>query len=170
VITVDDGWISTKPEIAPELRARGYPFTAFIYIHAIDLHSHHPYNLTWDDIASLSSEAIDIESHTYTHPLLSRAKHPEMTDAQYDDWLTAELRGSKESIESHTGHRVQFLAYPYGNRDEGVIAAAKAAGYEGAVTVTPGPVSKDSNPFTLNRYVVLHHTSLAEFQSWLRGP
>ena len=167
VITTDDGWISAKSEMEPELKRRGHPFTVFVYPRVVERHSHHPFNLTWQDIESLSKEGVDIQSHTFSHPVLSRARHPEMDDAQYSDWLADELCRSRELIQLHTGRDVKFLAYPFGEYDDAVVAAARTAGYAAAVTVKPGLVRKGADLMTLRRFLVLHDTLLGEFESWL---
>lgn len=167
VITVDDGWRSVKTTMAPELARRGVPFTAFVYPHVIDAHARHPFNLTWDEVASLSKQHVDFQSHAFTHPFLSRTRHADLSDAAYASWLAKELRDSRAAIAAHTKKEVRFLAYPYGDYDEGVIAAARAAGYTAAVTTTRGPASRTSNPFALPRYLIHHDTTLAEFESWL---
>jgi peptidoglycan/xylan/chitin deacetylase (PgdA/CDA1 family) len=169
VITVDDGWRSTSTEIAEELAKRNWPFTAFVYPRVIDAHSHHPYNLTWREVESLARNGADIESHTYSHPFLSRASSPIGGGSSYAEILDDELRCSRATIEARIDQPVRFLAYPFGDYDAGVMAAAKAAGYEAAVTVTPGPVTRQSNPFALNRYLVTHDMTLQQFEAWLDG-
>ena len=158
VITVDDGWRSTSTEIAPELAKRDWPFTAFVYPRVVEQHAHHPFNLRWSEIDALVKKGADVESHTYSHPFLTRA-------GSLDD----ELNCSRDVIAAHTGQPVRFLAYPYGDYDDGVIAAAKAAGYEGAVTVKPGLVTRRSDPFALERYLLHHDTTLPEFERWLEA-
>jgi len=170
VITVDDGWRSTTTVIAPELAKRDWPFTAFLYPYVIDAHSHHPYNLTWSEVAGLAMDGADIESHTYSHPLLSRAHAAIGGGSNYAQFLDDELRCSRATIEEHINQPVRFLAYPYGDYDAGVITAARTAGYDAAVTVTPGPVTRQSNPLALNRYLVFHDTTLPQFEAWLEGP
>lgn len=169
VITVDDGWRSVKTTMAPELARRKLPFTAFVYPHVIDGHAHHPFNLTWDDVAALSKSGVDIESHAFTHPFLSRARHPELTDSAYASWLTTELADSRSSIAAHTKKEVRFLAFPYGDYDAGVLTATRAAGYAAAVTTSRGAAGRTSNPLALPRYLIHHDTTIAEFEGWLEG-
>jgi peptidoglycan/xylan/chitin deacetylase (PgdA/CDA1 family) len=166
VITADDGWRSVNP-MSEELLKRGQPFTAFVYPRVIDRHSHHVFNVTWDEITSLAKRGIDIESHTYSHPFLSRGRHADLTPEQYAAWLSDELQKSRDGIREHTGREVRVLAYPYGDYDAGVIAAARAAGYAGAVTVSPGVVTHATDPFAMPRYLLRHDTTLAQFESWL---
>jgi peptidoglycan/xylan/chitin deacetylase (PgdA/CDA1 family) len=168
VITVDDGWRSVKTTMAPELAKRGLPFTAFVYPRVIDGHARHPFNLAWEDVAALSNDGVDLQSHALTHPFLSRARHAELSDDGYAPWLEHELRESRECIAWRTGREVRFLAYPYGDYDDGVIAAARAAGYEAAFTTGRGPASRTSNPLALPRYLIHNDTTIAEFESWLK--
>jgi len=167
VITVDDGWRSVRTVMVDELRRRQWPFTAFVYPRVIDRHNHHPFNLTWDEVTALAKQGVDVQSHTYAHPFLSRSRHADLSDAAYAEWLAGELRQSRDLIAAHTGRPVRFLAYPYGDYDEAVIGAARAAGYVAAVTVTPGTVTRTSNPLALPRYLVFHSTTAAELESWL---
>ncbi|MEA2237808.1 MAG: hypothetical protein QOC81_2532 [Thermoanaerobaculia bacterium] len=169
VITIDDGWRSTGSEVAAELSKRHWPFTAFVYPRVIDRHFSHPYNLTWAEVAALAKKGVDIESHTYSHPFLARARHLDLAGDDYAAFLADELRCSRGLIASATGQPVRFLAYPYGNYDDDVIAAAKAAGYEAAVTVKPGVVTMRSNPLALERYLVQHDTAMRELEGWLEG-
>ena len=167
VITADDGWISVKTQMQPELARRGMPFTAFVYPKVVEQHSQHLFNLTWREIESLSEAGVDIESHALTHPFLSRTRHPEMSDDRYAAWLSGELVTSKELLESHSCDPVTLLAYPYGDLDDTVVAAARAAGYLAAVTVRRGVVQKGADPMTLTRFLLHHDTTLSEFESWL---
>ncbi|MEO6260400.1 MAG: polysaccharide deacetylase family protein [Thermoanaerobaculia bacterium] len=167
VITADDGWRSAKSFMQPELQRRGHPFTVFVYPRVVERHFRHPFNLTWKEIEDLSREGVDIQSHSFSHPSLSRARHPEMNDGQYASWLAEEMCQSRELIQSHTGREVPFLAYPFGDYDDSVIAAAKAAGYVAAVTVRPAMVRKGTDLMTLPRFLVIHDTTIAEFESWL---
>lgn len=169
VITVDDGWRSVAADIADELTVREWPFTVFIYPRVIG-NSHHPYNLTWAEVEEVQDEGADIESHTYSHPFLSRVRHAATSDQAYHEFLDEELRESCEIITAHTDRTVQFLAYPYGDYDKEVEAAAKAEGYSAAVTVTPGLVTKNSDRFALPRYMVRHDTTMKQFEGWLQGP
>jgi peptidoglycan/xylan/chitin deacetylase (PgdA/CDA1 family) len=169
VLTVDDGWRSVATDFADEMTARRWPFTVFIYPRVID-NSHHPYNLTWAEVEEVEKEGADVESHSYSHPFLSRTRYPAMSEQAYDEFLDKELRGSCETITKHTDRTVQFLAYPYGDYDKQVKAAANAAGYSAAVTVNPGVITKGSDRFALPRYMVLHDTTMKQFEEWLQGP
>lgn len=94
--------------------------------------------MDWDELRSLSSRGVEVGSHTLSHPHLRR-----LTDAD----LSRELSESRLRIEEALGHPCRFLAYPYGEEDERVRAAAEAAGYVAAFGL-PGrrPLDRYSLP------------------------
>lgn len=79
--------------------------------------------MDWDELASLADRRIEVGSHTVTHPHLTR-----LSDAE----LIEELRESRVRVEASLGRRCRYLAYPYGEEDARVRAAARAAGYVAA--------------------------------------
>jgi peptidoglycan/xylan/chitin deacetylase (PgdA/CDA1 family) len=74
--------------------------------------------LTWDEL-----RGVDVGSHGVTHAHLTRLS---------DDELRRELVDSKAQIEDELGRACRDFAYPYGEHDERVRAAVRAAGYERA--------------------------------------
>jgi peptidoglycan/xylan/chitin deacetylase (PgdA/CDA1 family) len=86
--------------------------------------------MTWDDLRSYAAEGINIAAHTVSHPHL-----PPLSDYE----LRSELADSKSEIEAELGKPCTELAYPYGEHDERVRAAARAAGYERAFALWGGP-------------------------------
>jgi peptidoglycan/xylan/chitin deacetylase (PgdA/CDA1 family) len=97
--------------------------------------------LTWDDLRALAEDGlVEIGSHTKSHAHL-----PQLSD----DELRAELVESRRAIEDRLGRPAPFLAYPFGEEDERVRAAARAAGYAGAFAA-PG-TSLRFDPFRIPR-------------------
>jgi peptidoglycan/xylan/chitin deacetylase (PgdA/CDA1 family) len=82
--------------------------------------------MSWDALRELADRGVEIGSHTVSHPHL-----PRLSDTE----LRHELRRSKEQIEAQLGRRCRFLAYPYGEDDGRIHAAAQAAGYTAAFTL-----------------------------------
>ena len=164
VITIDDGWRSTYTEAFPELQKRKFPFTVFIYPNIIGKTSN---ALTWDQIREMSNAGVDIQSHALTHPFLTKRKHRSMSDDQYAAWLRKELAESKRILEKEAGKKVQFLAYPYGDYDDRVAAAAKKAGYTAALTCDFGRVKKGSDPLKMKRFVIDDQMDFAAFRKYL---
>jgi peptidoglycan/xylan/chitin deacetylase (PgdA/CDA1 family) len=103
----DTGAPLAVPELAEEARA-----------HPIELAT-----MTWDDLAALVRSGVAIGSHTVSHPHLPALSLEEMT---------REIHGSRASIEQRLGVECETIAYPYGEHDEQVRAAVRAAGYQTA--------------------------------------
>jgi peptidoglycan/xylan/chitin deacetylase (PgdA/CDA1 family) len=164
VITIDDGWRSTFTEAFPELQKRRFPFTVFIYPNIIGQTSN---ALTWEQIREMADAGVDIQSHSLTHPFLTKRKHRSKSDKDYGDWLYRELAQSRRILEKETGRRVQFLAYPYGDYDDRVAAASAKAGYTAALTCDYGRVKKGSDPLRMKRFVIDDRMDFAAFRKYL---
>lgn len=98
--------------------------------------------MTPDQVAALAARGHEIASHSATHPLL-----PQLSDEELD----RELRDSRAALETLAGREITSLAYPNGDHDDRVVAAARAAGYRGAVTMLPGLNAPGGDPFRLRR-------------------
>jgi peptidoglycan/xylan/chitin deacetylase (PgdA/CDA1 family) len=86
--------------------------------------------MPWERLRALVDEGVEIGSHTRTHPHLVR-----LSDAE----LQRELAQSKQELEDELGRPCPYVAYPYGDVDERVAAAARAAGYDAGFALGPRP-------------------------------
>lgn len=84
--------------------------------------------MPWQTLRELAERGVEMGSHTVSHAHL-----PELGQ----DELLAELRDSRERMDDQLGRPCRFLAYPYGQHDARVHAAARAAGYTAAFTLDP---------------------------------
>jgi peptidoglycan/xylan/chitin deacetylase (PgdA/CDA1 family) len=164
VVTVDDGWRSTMTEVLPVMKSYGFPFTAFIYPRFVTGEGS---SLSWDEIRKLMKEGVDVQSHTYSHAFLTRKRQRSRSGAEYSSWLWRELAGSRREIEKQTGKAVRFLAYPYGDYDSRVAAAAAAAGYAAALTCNEGPIVAGADAYRLRRFAIDRTTSFDQFKSYV---
>jgi len=164
VITIDDGWRSTYTEAFPELQKRKFPFTVFIYPNIIGKTTN---ALSWAQIREMAEAGVDIQSHSLTHPYLTRRKHSSMDDDRYAAWLRRELTESKRILEKKTGQTVEFLAYPYGDYDDRVARIASKAGYRAALTCDFGRVRRGSDPLRMKRFVIDDKMDFAAFRKYL---
>jgi len=87
--------------------------------------------MSWDELRDHAARGIAIGSHTVSHPHLTTLS---------DDELRRELEESKREIEDRLSRACHDLAYPYGEHDARVRAAARAAGYDRAYALR-GPRS-----------------------------
>jgi peptidoglycan/xylan/chitin deacetylase (PgdA/CDA1 family) len=141
-ITFDDAYLSVLTLGKPLLDAAGFTATVYAPTAYLDAperplkwdgieqwhggeHEQELLPMSWDQLGELGEAGWEIGSHTRTHPHLTRLD---------DDALRDELVRSREEVEGHLG-RCATLAYPYGDHDERVVAAAGAAGYAAAGTL-----------------------------------
>jgi peptidoglycan/xylan/chitin deacetylase (PgdA/CDA1 family) len=85
--------------------------------------------MSWDQLDELAQRGWEVGSHTCSHPHLTQLD---------DESLSDELSRSRTTIASQLGS-CATLAYPYGDVDERVVAAAAAAGYEAAAALPSAP-------------------------------
>jgi peptidoglycan/xylan/chitin deacetylase (PgdA/CDA1 family) len=102
--------------------------------------------MSWDQIRRLSEDGHIIGSHTLTHPNLAHI-------GQFG--LNRELAESRRRLEDKLQTKISHFSYPSPilepHWNENTQEAVKRAGYETAVTCTPGPVGLKTNPLSLNR-------------------
>jgi peptidoglycan/xylan/chitin deacetylase (PgdA/CDA1 family) len=96
--------------------------------------------MAWDELRGLVERGIEVSSHTVSHPHLPRLS---------DDELAGELRDSKQQLEDELGRPCTVLAYPFGDCDDRVRAAARAVGYEAAFGLPGDATGRD--PFDVFR-------------------
>lgn len=84
--------------------------------------------MDWDALRAAAERGVEIGSHTIGHVHL-----PQLSDAE----LRRELDESREQIGDELRRPCRFLAYPFGESDERVEAAARAAGYAAAFSLRP---------------------------------
>jgi peptidoglycan/xylan/chitin deacetylase (PgdA/CDA1 family) len=142
VVTFDDAFSSVLELGFPILSSLGLVATVFVVTDFADsgrplrwpgidrwvggIHEPELKGLSWSQLAQLADAGWEIGSHTRTHPRLTSLS---------DDALVGELRGSREACERALGRPCRSLAYPYGDFDPRVLAAAADAGYEAAATL-----------------------------------
>lgn len=100
--------------------------------------------VTWEQLKELSTDGIEIGSHTVNHPIVSRIDK---------NTLIEELTASKKRIEKELGKAVVSFCYPNGKPDDlnsAVCGQVEKAGYKGAV-VSYNRVSGELTPYMLSR-------------------
>jgi peptidoglycan/xylan/chitin deacetylase (PgdA/CDA1 family) len=139
VVTFDDAYSTVLSLARPVLDELGLPGTVFVVTDFADSgrplewpgidqwrdgpHRHELLGLDWQQLRELTSAGWEVGSHTLTHPRLTTLG---------DDALERELRLSRIVCERELGVPCQAIAYPYGDWDDRVVAAAAAAGYSAA--------------------------------------
>ena len=146
VVTFDDAYRSVLHLALPILEHLGLPGTVFVPTGfagseapmawpGIDGWLDGPHRdelvpMSWSELRTLRARGWEIGSHTISHPRLTT-----LVDAA----LGRELRESRLACEDGLGEPCHSIAYPYGDVDARVAAAARDAGYRfgAALPVVP---------------------------------
>jgi peptidoglycan/xylan/chitin deacetylase (PgdA/CDA1 family) len=120
LLTFDDGRASQWNAVR-ELNARHMTGVFFI----IAGYS----GLTDDQLRQMIAWGHEIESHSMTHPFLTRVS---------DSQLAYEVTVSRQQLEARLGVPIDYFAYPDGDYDGRVEAAVAAAGYRGGIAAWGG--------------------------------
>ena len=101
--------------------------------------------VSWTDVADLRRRGCVVGSHTRTHRALSQLEPAD---------LECEVAGSYNDLRERIGEGGLTLADPFGQAEhynEDVVAAARQAGYAGALTAITGVNDEATDPFELRR-------------------
>jgi peptidoglycan/xylan/chitin deacetylase (PgdA/CDA1 family) len=150
-LTFDDGFRSLAEYAAPILERSSLPWTVFLVAETLTPEGHpvdwvrHPTAHTLEtlhpsDVLALRDRGVSFGSHSLAHRDLTT-----LSDAECE----ADLRRSRELLETLLEGPVPYLAYPGGRNDERVQQAAARAGYERAFTLPDAP--EPVGPFSLPR-------------------
>jgi peptidoglycan/xylan/chitin deacetylase (PgdA/CDA1 family) len=150
-VTFDDAYLSVLELARPILDRHGLPATVFAPTDGVDAgepliwpgidqwhggpHEQDLQPMSWTQLRGLAAAGWEIGSHTLTHPHLTRLD---------DDALRDELVRSRAICEERLGGPCTTLAYPYGDVDARVVAAAAAAGYRAAASLPGRMGSRDA--------------------------
>lgn len=173
-LTFDDGWSGVYDHAWPILRRHDLPFTIFVIAGTlidpelprdwVDNPEAAPKTMiTLDQVRELQMAGVDIASHSMRHDDL-RTLGPAACET--------DLRESRELLEDLLSAPVTTLAYPKGDHDATVRAAAERAGYAAAfalpearetvsmysiprVGIYPGNTDRDLRIKTHRRYLDL---------------
>ena len=156
LITVDDGFRSVYEVAWPILKARGYPFTVFIYTNYVKGQPNAGgQSLSWGELGEMRDAGVDIQSHTVSHSNMKLEKGKWAVKYRTaEEWLKAEMDGSKKMLEQKLGISVGAVAYPYGVHNQKIRAAAMDAGYEVAFTTYGQRVTYHTPGDQIGRYAI----------------
>jgi peptidoglycan/xylan/chitin deacetylase (PgdA/CDA1 family) len=165
-VTFDDGNISSYRVVYPLLKKMGIPWALFVYPTVTNA-GHAKYCASWAEVKTMADDGVTIGSHSYTHPFLTMPPFDVTTPEQYRQWLNLQLVDSKKYIENKIGRSVAYFAVPFGAFDQTVYEAIKGSGYALSFNVHGMNNTVESDPFNLNRIIVLANTSPADLVAFV---
>lgn len=147
-LTFDDGYTDFVTEVLPVLERHGCTATVFVLAGRFggsnewDRPGPEKPLMTREQVRAAEAAGVEIGSHGLTHVRLSQAG---------EDDMVREVSHSRDVLADLLGHDIAGFCYPYGDLDDRVTAAVRAAGYGYAaatVHATPG------DPYTIPRIFV----------------
>ena len=181
VLTFDDGYRDNYTNLLPLMQQYGY--RGVLYLLGDFAVDHNQWDLAADPAeprADLMDEAQkrafvaagwEIGAHTLSHPHLTALPLPE---------AAAEIQRSKASLETTLRTEVVSFAYPYGDLNEDLKAAVRAAGYAFGVATDTGGLHLEDDRMQVFRVNMFPHETTSslfkktspwyrQYHRWKRG-
>ena len=165
VIVEDDAHKSVYSDMLPLAKKYHIPVTVFVYPSAI---SNAKYAMTYDQLRTLKKNGFDIQSHTFWHPNFRHDKK-KMTPAEYEKFVTVQLKKSKERLEKELGGTVDMLAWPFGIYDDYLLKRAAEVGYKATFTIEAHHAGPKDSVMKLPRYLLINADQGKNFARILEG-
>lgn len=173
-MTFDDGYVDNYTHALPLLRE--YGFTAIVFIippfvddaapllwpeveHHVRAYPDVMRSVDWPMVEAMAAQGVEFGAHTLTHAHL-----PSLSDEE----LMQELLDSRVRVRERLGE-CRSIAYPFGDWDARVAAAAAAAGYEFAFTMPKGSQA-EASLLSIPRVAVDHRDGARRFLLKLTPP
>lgn len=153
-LTFDDGSASDYHVAFPLLKQFGLKGTFFIVTGWVGT----PGYVTWEQLQEMSAEGMSIQSHSHSHPFMSRCTASE---------LAMELSQSKRILEECLQKAVEVFAAPGGDWNESCRRAAREAGYRAVCTSRAGINAGPLNLEGLERLSVRRSDRFEQFLSFV---
>lgn len=154
LITFDDGTKSDYDLALPILKKNNYKATFFIIAGRIG----QPGRLSWEQLNEMKSAGMSIQSHTFSHRVLSDLSPEE---------IHYELSESKKILEDRLETGVSHLSLPMGVANDAVKAAARQIGYKAIWTSRFGINRVGDDLLSLGRIVVRRGIKVERFKNYL---
>ncbi len=160
VITFDDAYVDFAEHAWPVLRRHGFSATMFTpssWVGRSPAWFDSDAGLTimsWEMMRGLAREGCEFGSHSATHRHLTALPVADLVE---------EMSGSRKALEDSLGAAVETIAYPFGDNDAMVRAAARSAGFVGGYANWGGASAITDDPMNLKRIEVATDDDLDAF-------
>ncbi len=101
--------------------------------------------MSWEQLARIKDQGIEIGGHTVTHPLLTY---------EDDETVNGELRIGKQALEQKLGTHVLAFAYPNGDVNRHVRERVIQTGYACAFTTEPRCHGENGDKYLIPRFML----------------
>jgi peptidoglycan/xylan/chitin deacetylase (PgdA/CDA1 family) len=149
-ITFDDGYVDAYSDALPTLDRFHFSATFYIVTGFVD----QPRYVTWDQVAAMDHDGMQIASHTVHHISLTVLGALQRQ---------RELVDSRSELEQRLGHLILDFSYPSGQIDPASEISVARAGYLSATTTAHGRADFGEDPLRLPRVRVSGGESLTTF-------
>ncbi|MFN2591405.1 MAG: polysaccharide deacetylase family protein [Candidatus Dormibacteria bacterium] len=116
--------------------------------------------LSWEELAELSRQGVEVGGHTHSHPMLDTLPHAAAWD---------EITRCKALIEQHTGTTVGSFAYPHGYSSAWVRRVVAESGYTSACAVKNAMSHTGDDRFAIARLMLEASHTRDDFLRMLSG-
>lgn len=154
IITFDDGYENNFTYAYPVLKKYNFKATVFLIAGAVDS----PFFLTRTQVQQMK-DIFSFQSHTFSHPHLSKLKPDEMEN---------ELVQSQKKIEELTSAKVYALAYPYGDYTRRVMEITKKH-YKYGFYSLGGPYHEGDDLYKIKRVYITRKLDIKGFAERING-
>ena len=160
ILTFDDGYLDNYTNLLPLMQRYGY--RGVIYLLGdfdlrhnrwdVDLDPTEPRAEIMDPVqkAAFVAAGWEIGAHTLSHPRLTQLPLPE---------AAAEIGASKKALEAALHTKIETFAYPFGDLNELVKAAVRAAGFALGIATDTGGLSIEADRMQVFRVNMFPHES-----------
>jgi len=153
VLTFDDAYTDFYTAALPVLREHGFRATLYVptaYVGSttrfnVSLGEENRAVLSWQALADIAAEDIEVAAHSHAHPQLDRVPAEVISD---------EVGRSRRLLEDKLGLAVDGFAYPFGYWNSAARAAVADAGYRYAFAVAELMTAPGDDLLTLPRLTV----------------
>ncbi len=155
VITFDDGYRDFYTNAFPIVKKFNFRVVSFFVAGYTRMGDY----MNWQMLHELhKSGLVDIESHSISHPLLTRLNNADQR---------REIFESRKILEDNLGKKVYYFAYPYGDYNQEVVNIVKEAGYRLAFSAFAGTTLHSSRELILPRILISGFDTLETFKTKL---
>jgi peptidoglycan/xylan/chitin deacetylase (PgdA/CDA1 family) len=152
-VTFDDAFRSFAQNALPVLAGLELPVILFVPTGYLGRKS------TWFDYGSVNPVGEDVVSADELKQLVRQyqieigshtVNHPNLAEISQDE-ARAELRRSREELESMLGRKINSISFPYGSYGEREMKLAEETGYDFCFTVVPQTLAGSIQPGLIGR-------------------